>query len=227
MCSIRHSLAMAALMMALIATPLASSVCAQAAAAAGAAGAAGSAGAAGAGGAAGGGGNGGGGAGGSGGGGSGGGPPRFASPDADNSASCGGRLELSSSPAYGDPADAVKALSRATEHYLQQCACATPACVADALDQYAEALAVVAPRLPRQLRDMPNIVARAARRVRASRTPAAAVAALGQAITVIHKEIALIEAEDAETYRRETRGGNFVAETLTVASLSLERGGGL
>jgi hypothetical protein len=212
--SMRYSLIMAALMATLIATTFASGAHAQSSgtgsgSGSGAAGAAGG--------------------GSSGSGATGGGPPRFVQRGVgdDSSSNCGGPLELPSPPADGDVGDAVKVLSRATEHYLQQCACATQACVADALDKYAEALAVIAPRLPRQLRDMPNIVARAARRVRAARTPAAAVAALGQAITVIHKEIALIQAEDAETYRRETRGGNFVAETLTVASLSLERGGGL
>ena len=213
--SIRYSLAIAALMATLIATTFASGAHAQSAAGSGSGSGSGGGGAAG--------------GGSSGSGSSGGGPPRFLQRGVgdDSSSSCGGGLELPSPPASGDVGDAVKVLSRATEHYLQQCACASQACVADALDKYAEALAVIAPRLPRQLRDMPNIVARAARRVRASRTPAAAGAALGQAITVIHKEIALIQAEDADTYRRETRGGDFVAETLTVASLSLERGGEL
>lgn len=216
--SIRLSLAMAALMATLIVTTLASGAHAQSSSGAGS-GSGSSGGAAGAAGA----------AGGSGSGATGGGPPRFVQrgTDGDSSANCGGPLELPTPPAAGDAGDAVKVLSRATEHYLQECACASQTCVADALDRYAEALAAIAPRLPRQLRDMPNIVARAARRVRAARTPAAAVAALKQAITVIHKDIALIEAEDAEAYRRDTRGGNFVAETLTVASLSLERGGGL
>ena len=161
------------------------------------------------------------------GGGAGGGPPpRFGRPGTSGVASCGGALELPPLPAFGDAGDAVKALSRATQRYIKQCECATQACVADALDQYAEALAEVAPGLAPQLRDMPAVVARAARRVRAARTPAAAVGALHEAMAVIHKDISLIRAEDPD-FPRETRGGDFVAETLAVASLALERGGGI
>ena len=47
----------------------------------------------------------------------------------------------------------MKALSRATESYIRNCGCATQACIADALDKYAEALAQVTPRLPPQLQD--------------------------------------------------------------------------
>ena len=48
----------------------------------------------------------------------------------------------------------------ATQSYIRNCGCATQACVADALDQYAEALAQVAPRLPPHLQDAAGIVAR-------------------------------------------------------------------
>lgn len=153
-------------------------------------------------------------------------PPRFGRPGTNGVAGCGGVLELPPPPAFGDAGDAVKALSRATQRYIKQCECVTQACVADALDQYAEALAQVAPGLRPQLQDLPAVVARAARRVRAARTPAAAVGALHEAMAVIHKDISLIRAEDPD-FPRETRGGDFVAETLAVASLALERGGGI
>ncbi len=146
-----------------------------------------------------------------------------------NSASgaCGGGLVLETPASSGDVGDAVMELSRETQTYIKECQCVSQQCVADALDQYAEALAVVAPRLPRQLRDMPSLVARAARRVRAARTTAEAITALHQAIAVIHKDVSLVRAEDPATQRSETRSGDFVAETLSVASLSLEKAGGL
>jgi hypothetical protein len=37
----------------------------------------------------------------------------------------------------------------------------------------------------------------------------------------------LVKAEDPNADPRNTRGGDFVVETLSVASLSLEKGGGL
>ena len=147
-------------------------------------------------------------------------------PGADADA-CGGALALAAPSPFGDGGDAVKALSRATERYIKQCGCATQQCIADALDQYAEALAVVAPRLPPELQDMPDIVAQAAHRVRIARTNAAAVKALHEAIAVIHKDISLVRAEDPAMQQRETRSGGFVVETLNVASLSLEKAGGL
>jgi hypothetical protein len=152
-----------------------------------------------------------------------------ASPPGPNSASgaCGGGLVLETPSPSGDAGDAVMTLSRETQTYIKECQCVSQQCVADALDRYAEALAVVAPRLPRQLRDMPSLVARAARRVRAARTTAEAITALHEAIAVIHKDISLVRAEDPAMQQSETRSGVFVAETLNVASLSLEKAGGL
>ncbi len=143
------------------------------------------------------------------------------------SGACGGGLVLETPSPSDDAGDAVQALSRATQTYINECQCVSQQCVADALDRYAEALAVVAPRLPRQLQDMPNVVAKAARRVRAARTTAEAVKALHEAIAVIHKDVSLVRAEDPATQQRETRSGGFVADTLNVASLSLEKAGGL
>jgi hypothetical protein len=118
-------------------------------------------------------------------------------------------------------------LSRETRKYIEECACGEQQCVADALDQYAQALAVVAPRLPKPLRDLPKIVARAARQVRIAKTKAEAVAALDQAIAAIHKDISLVRSEDVETRKRQTRSGDLVAGTLNVASLALVNSGGL
>jgi hypothetical protein len=140
--------------------------------------------------------------------------------------SCDVGPSLPSLPTFGEAGDDVKALSRATESYIRNCSCATQDCIANALDKYAEALAQVTPRLPPQLQDEANVVAQAARRVRAARTKAEALHALHDAIAIIHKDVELVRAEDPD-HPRLTRGGDFVAETLNVASLALEKGGGL
>ncbi len=147
-------------------------------------------------------------------------------PNAATSDACAVGPSLPTPPMFGEAGDAVKALSRATESYIRNCGCATQACIADALDKYAEALAQVTPRLPPQLQDEASVVAQAARRVRAARTKAEALHALHDAIAVIHKDVELVRAEDPD-HPRLTRGGDFVAETLNVASLALEKGGGL
>ena len=147
-------------------------------------------------------------------------------PDAAPADACAVGPTLPALPTFSEAGDDVKALSRATESYIRNCGCATQDCIANALDKYAEALAQVTPRLPPQLQDEANVVAQAARRVRAARTKAEALSALHDAIAIIHKDIELVKAEDPD-HPRLTRGGDFVAETLNVASLALEKGGGL
>lgn len=141
-------------------------------------------------------------------------------------ASCEAGLSLPQPPTFGDAADAVKDMSKATQAYIRNCGCATQLCIADALDQYAQALAQVAPRLPPHLQNAAGIVATAAGRARVARTKVEAVRALHDAIAAVHKDIELVKAEDPDNPRA-TRGGDFVAETLNVASLALEKGGGL
>lgn len=138
-------------------------------------------------------------------------------------ASCGFAPALPDPDAYSDPGDAVKALSRTTSEYLRTCDCPVRTCLADALDNYAEALAKVAPRLPPRLRDMSSVVAKAAHRVRTAHSKAEAEAAFSEAIAHIHKEIELIRVEDADKQERLTRSGNFVVGTLETAKSTLER----
>jgi len=141
--------------------------------------------------------------------------------------SCGVAGLLLPPPAmFGDPADAVKDESKVTQAYIRNCSCGTQACIADALEQYAEALAAIAPRLPPHLQNSAGVVATAASRVRVARTKAEAMRAIGDAIAAIHKDIDLVKAEDPDNPRL-TRGGVFVADTLNVASLALEKGSGL
>ena len=114
-------------------------------------------------------------------------------------------------------------MSRLTSDYLKACNCPNRACLADALDNYAQALDKVAPRLPPQIRDMPRVIAQAAHRVRAARSKVEAEAAVAAAIEHIHKEIALIRVDDADKQARLTRSGGFVVGTLETAKSALER----
>ena len=136
-------------------------------------------------------------------------------------------LQLPDPSGYANAGDGVKALSRATTAYIKECSCDTQACIANALDEYAAKLAVIAPRLPPEIRNLPSIVSQAARRVRASRSKAEAAKVLHQAVAQIHKEIELIRADDPEEMRLQTRGGDFVAGTLNFAATKLERAEGL
>ena len=127
----------------------------------------------------------------------------------------------------GDIEAQVAALSGHAEQDIQGCQADTPPCIADALDAYAEALRKLAPYLPPQLRTLPTIVATAAKKVRAARTKAEAVQAVKTAIAEVHKRIALLRADDADTRQIGTREGTLVVETLQVASDKLERAVGL
>jgi hypothetical protein len=142
-------------------------------------------------------------------------------------AHCGGGLTLEAPAASENPTQAVAALSRATQDYLEACRCDEQGCIADALDEYAKTLAIVAPRLPKPLSNLPRIVAEAARHVRIAKTKAEAVTALDRAIAAIHKEISLVRSEEIVTEKRERRSGDLVASTLNVASVQLINSGGL
>jgi hypothetical protein len=142
-------------------------------------------------------------------------------------AHCGGGLRLEPPAASENPTQAVAALSRATQDYLEACRCDEQRCIADALDEYAKTLATVAPRLPKPLRNLPRIVAEAARHVRIAKTKAEAVTALDRAIAAIHKDISLVRSEEIVTEKRGRRIGDLVASTLNVAGVQLINSGGL
>src|SRR5208283_4407208 len=128
---------------------------------------------------------------------------------------------------YSDPDAALRAISQALDNYFKRCENPTQATIADALDEYAAKLQVLAPRLPPALRNIPAIVAEAARRVRAARSRTEAVAVLRQTIAAIHKEIALVRSEDPETHSREIRGREAVVGAVNVARVALVNSGGL
>ena len=129
--------------------------------------------------------------------------------------------------AYSDPDAALRAISQAMENYFRRCQNPTQATIADALDAYAAKLQVLAPRLPPALRNVPAIIAQAAKRVRAAPTRAAAVAVLRQTVAEVHKEIALVLSEDPQTRSREIRDGDVIAGALGDANVALVNSGGL
>jgi hypothetical protein len=124
----------------------------------------------------------------------------------------------------------TKAVARAAETAINSCYgdfAVERLCVADALDAYARALRNLSPALPPRLRALPDIVSRAAQRVRVARTKAEATNAIRIAVAEVHKTISLLRADDPSLVKAETRAGGFVAETLEVANNKLEKAVGL
>ena len=77
------------------------------------------------------------------------------------------------------------------------------------------------------MRELPKIVREAAARVRAAKTPHAAVAVVKAAIEEVQKKvdktIALMRASDSDAESPATRGTDLVAATLKSAAETLER----
>jgi hypothetical protein len=121
--------------------------------------------------------------------------------------------------------DPQPAAARAAEAAISVCSVDDPRCIADALDAYAAALRKLP--LPPALKNLPDIVSRAANQVRAAKTHAQAVHAIKAAIAEVHKTIALLKADDPVVFKAETRSGALVAETLEVADHKLEKAIGL
>ena len=127
----------------------------------------------------------------------------------------------------GDVADNVKAMSKTTKYYLENCHCPDVACVADALDNYAAALEALGPRLPPAVADLPAIVRRAARKVRAARSISQARAAIGEAEHVIQAKLKLLEVADPDARSDSIRSARFTGDMLSIADVSLVRVAGL
>jgi hypothetical protein len=171
----------------------------------------------------------------------GGGPPAIFRPSGDPSSDdatsgCAAGLKLPDPADYAKLIDGVAEISRQTQEYIARCGCKSQACVADALDQYADALAKAAAAppasraerlLPRALRDLPKVIHAAAAKARAAATPREAGKAVAAAIVVVRKTVAktisLMRAADPDAKREATRGGALVADTLKTAGDSLER----
>jgi hypothetical protein len=138
----------------------------------------------------------------------------------------------STGPTHGNNNGAetsVANLSRGTQMSIDSCDLrkAPTECVADALDKYADELAEISPQFPPSMRDLPEVVRTAARKVRAAKTKTEAVRAIKAAIVVVHKTIELLKADDSISHQVATREGGFVAATLEVAGAKLEKAVGL
>jgi hypothetical protein len=127
----------------------------------------------------------------------------------------------------GDIEAAVAAASNHAEQGIEACQADTPPCIADALEAYAEALRKLAPFMPPQLRNLPDIVEKAAKRVRVAKTKKEALDAVRIAIAEVRNSISLLKADDPMTRAVGTREGTLVVETLRVANNRLEKAVGL
>ena len=143
------------------------------------------------------------------------------------SGACGIELRLPNPASYADALQGVEEITRETQTYLEQCGCATQACVADALDKYADALQKVAPQLPRALRVLPKTIHQAAQKARVAPTVRVAIRVLLATVVVVQKlmrkSIELMRAHDPDAANVATRGGDLVASTLNTAATVLER----
>ena len=126
-----------------------------------------------------------------------------------------------------DPAVAAQNASTQAQNDISVCQRDDLKCLADALETYANALRNLSPALPPPLRNLPDIISKAARGVRAAKTKAEATKAIRVAIAEVHKTISLLTASDSFTLAVEKREGAFVAQTLEVARDKLEKATGL
>jgi len=100
-------------------------------------------------------------------------------------------------------------------------------CVGDALAVYADKLEDIAPILPEKMRSAPAALKAAAKKVRAAKTKAEASAAIKAVKAEVHKEIALLKADDPVVQTIATREAGQIAKTLDVADAKLEKAVGL
>jgi hypothetical protein len=126
-----------------------------------------------------------------------------------------------------DPSAAVQGATSQAQEAISVCEQDDRRCLADALDAYAEALRKLAPSLPPPLRVLPDIVSKAAHRVRIAKTKVEAVRAIATAVAEVHKTISLLTATDTFTPAVAKRDGEMIAQTLELAATKIERASGL
>src|SRR5579862_2729865 len=110
---------------------------------------------------------------------------------------------------------------------IAKCGIQVPNCVADALDAYANHLEQIAASLPPSMRKLPQIFHEAARKVRAAKTPAAAVRAITTALAQVKASITLIRAVDPDTRALGQTVGAQSIDVLQSAQVALSRVSGL
>lgn len=156
---------------------------------------------------------------------------------ATTSGACGVKVSLNDPTTYSSLIEGLEDVTQKAQQHIEQCGCASQACVANVLDKYADAIEKVTklPRseirelpheqrsLPSAIRDLPRLVREAAKRVRAAPTVKAAVRAVEAVIVLVHKTIELARAPDPDSKSVATRGGELVADTLKTAADALAR----
>jgi hypothetical protein len=123
----------------------------------------------------------------------------------------------------GDPVGRVLTLSHEVQSEIDACRFDSPACIADALDEYADRLEALTTRLGPGYRALPTIVRQAARKIRVARSKTEVAIALKSAITQVGKTIALLRAEDPNAGNIGAVVGRAVDQTLEVAQVKLLR----
>ncbi len=151
--------------------------------------------------------------------------PSFNSFEA-NASGCGWALQLPDLSWWSNPIDGVAAISQQTQDYLRSCGCDTQSCVADALDQYADALEKIVsppppppgppgfapppgrsrPRRSRTAADRPRSGGVRARREDAARGGDSVKAAIEDVKKNVEKTISLMRAADTDGKFAVTRG---------------------
>jgi hypothetical protein len=137
--------------------------------------------------------------------------------------SCSAGPELPNPNRFSDPLAALQAMSQAMSSFCERCNNPTQDSIADALERFAAELAVLAPRLPPQLRNLPTIVGDAARKVRAAHSIAEAVGAVRTAIAQVNKDISLLRAENPDAAPASIQVSRTVSATLQAAEFRLLR----
>jgi hypothetical protein len=129
----------------------------------------------------------------------------------------------------------IESASQAFTNDVDRCDVNLPAevfhdCIADAMEKYATALESPRVVLPEVMQPAPQIIRRAAAKVRAAPTRRAARAAVTEAVREVRQRIALIRAEEPAfriVAEVQTEQATTIAESLEVAEAKLERAIGL
>lgn len=93
--------------------------------------------------------------------------------------------------------------------------------------RFARAIETFGPQLPPEDADLPQIVRRAAARLRTARNAREAHAALAEAAKAARAHVALFRVDDPDARSDGARAATYVADTLDVAAVSLSRVSGL
>jgi hypothetical protein len=100
-------------------------------------------------------------------------------------------------------------------------------CLGGALDAYAQDLGKAEVLLPPDESPVPQIIERAARKVRSAASKGQAIAAVREAAAAVRKSIALLVADDPIVQSLTTRAGATIVSSLARTDAKLEQAVGL